>query len=188
MLKHLAEEARYVEITGFANVEAEKPERLLKSIRGSKNADVSIQFFNANLIATWEHLYFAVLDALKAFSSKRNISKNLAVEIIVYASAQRQIRKAIEFVGIKSSCTNVAVIIVSNNSGAVEVGVSSVSKYFGKEPDERVLDLTPTKTENIRKAFAITDAEMAIVTKNNDVNRALVDLVIERMALLSTRL
>lgn len=188
MLKHIIEEGRYVEITGFKNVKVEKPEQLLKAIRGNKDTNVSIQFFNADLIATWEHLYFAILDALKAFQTKRNISKNLAVEVMLYASAQRQIRKAIEFVGIKSSCANVAVIIVSNTSGAVEVGASSVSKYFGKEPDERVLDLTPTKTENIRKAFVITDAEMAVVTKNNDTNRALVDLVIERMALLSTRL
>jgi hypothetical protein len=42
--------------------------------------------------------------------------------------------------------------------------------------------------QSVRRAFTITDEEMTVVTKNGDADRALVDLVIERMALLSTKL
>lgn len=188
MLKHIAEEARYVEITGFKNVKVDEPEQLLKSTRSGKQASVAVQFFNADLIATWEHLYFAVLNALTAFRTKRNISKNLAVEVMLYASAQRQIKKAINLVGVKPGCADVATVVVGSNPKAVEGVGTSVSERFRAEPDDSVLGLSPTKAQNIQRAFRITDAEMAVVTKNGDLERALVDIVIERMALLATRL
>jgi KEOPS complex subunit Cgi121 len=188
MLKHIAEEARYVEITGFKNVKVDEPEQLLKSTRSGKQASVAVQFFNADLIATWEHLYFAVLNALTAFRTKRNISKNPAVEVMLYASAQRQIKKAIELVGVKPGCADVAVVAVSDNPEVIEGVVASVSKRFRAEPDETVLELSAAKAQNIRRAFTITDVEMVAVAKKGDTERALVDLVIERMALLATRL
>jgi KEOPS complex subunit Cgi121 len=188
LLKRIEESAKYVEISSFKSVNVEKPEQLLKAIRGENQADVAVQFFNADLIATWEHLYFAVLDALTAFSTKRNTSKNLAIEVMLYASAQRQIRKAIELLGIKPNCADVAVVVVAEAPSAVEATIKSVSKYFSGKPDDHVLELSPAKAQKIRTAFTITDEELSVVTKNRDVDRALVDLVIERMALLSTRL
>jgi tRNA threonylcarbamoyladenosine modification (KEOPS) complex Cgi121 subunit len=188
LLKHVAEDAKYVGITGFKRVTVGKPEQLLEAARAEKRADASVQFFNADLIATWEHLYFAVLNALMAFRTKRNISKNLAVEVMLYASAQRQIRKAIDFLGVKPCCVDVAVVVVGETPESVEAAFASVSKQFRKKPDERVLELSPDKTRNIREAFGITDLELATVAKGGDSERALVDLVIERTALLSTRL
>ena len=188
MLKHLTNEGRFVEITGFKNMMVEKPDQLLKAIRNNGQADVAVQFFNANLVATWEHLYFAVLDALMAFRTKRNISKSLAVEVMLYASAQRQIKKAIELIGVGSGCSDLAVLVAGDSRAAVESTVASISKHFRKEPDERVLELSLAKAQAIRGAFGITENELTVVAKQNDVGRALVDLVIERMALLSTRL
>ena len=188
MLKHLVEEARYVEITGFRNVNVEKPDELLKTVRGGKLANFSVQFFSADVIATWEHLYFAVLDALMVFRTKRNISNSLAVEIMLYASAQRQIKKAIGLVGVTAGCADIAVVVVGESQAVIKSALAAISRHFGKKPDEHVLELSPAKTQNIRKAFAISENELAVVTKQGNVERALVDLVVERMALLSTRL
>ena len=188
MLKYLEEHSKYMGITGFRSVEVENPEELLKSIRRDKQANVSVQFFNAQLIATWEHLYFAVLNALTAFRTKRNVSKSLAVEVMLYASAQRQIRKGIEFIGVKPGYRNLAVAIIGEKPDSVEAAVSTVSRLFGREPDEHVLELSPAKARNIRNAFTLTEKELAVVTKKGDAERALVDVVIERMALLSTKL
>ncbi len=188
MIKRVEEYAKYVGITGFRNVKPEKPDQLLKMIRGKNRADVAVQFFDADLVATWKHLYFAVLDALTAFNTKRNISKSLVVEVMLYASAQRQIRKAIELLGVKPDCANVAVVIVTETRGVVEAALQLISEGFSCKPDEHVLELSPAKMQNIRTAFAITDQELAVVTKKGDSNRALVDIVVERAALLSTRL
>ncbi len=149
---------------------------------------VGVQFFNNDLIATWEHLYFAIIDALMAFRTKRNISKSIAVEVMLYASAQRQIKKAIELIGLKSGCQDLALIVEGESIESVESVVSSISKQIGKAPDEGVLALSPSKKKTIRAVFGITNNELIVAKKGNDVERALVDLVIERMALLSTKL
>ena len=188
MIKYIAEEDRYVKITGFQNVEVKNAKDLLRAARTEKRANIQVQFFNAGIVATWEHLYFALLNALTAFRTKRNVSKSLAVEIMLYASAQRQIRKAIELIGVKAGCSDVAVIVVGEKSGDVEASVSAASRLLDKEPDEGVLELSTAKSFAIRKDLMITEEELTVVTKEGDSEQALVDIVIERMALLSTKL
>ena len=74
MLKHFEEFGEYVEITGFSSVQIEDAEGFLKATRREQQ-ETAVQFFNAELVATWQHLYFAVLNALTAFRNKSNISK-----------------------------------------------------------------------------------------------------------------
>ena len=80
-----------------------------------------------NLIATQEHLYFAVLNALQAFQNKTNISKSLAMETMLYASAQRQIQKAIQRCGIKPETTSMAVIIIGEDPTQIKTMLEAIS-------------------------------------------------------------
>jgi KEOPS complex subunit Cgi121 len=188
LLKYIEEYAKYVEITGFRNVKIEATAEFLNAIRKEQQQDTVVQFFNAELVATWQHLYFAVLNALMAFRNKRNISKNVAIEIMLYASAQRQIRKAIDLIGIKPDSANVAAVIVGESPSSVKAVFSAVSKCVGAEPDDTVLELSKEKMRSIRRAFGISEKELETVMEKNNAEQALVDLVIERMALLSTQL
>jgi KEOPS complex subunit Cgi121 len=187
MLKYVEEAGKYVELTGFRNVSVKDAEEFVKASREATPQMASVQFFDADLVATWQHLYFAVLNALAAFKNERNISKSLAMEVMIYASAQRQIRKALQLIGVKSASVNVAVVIVGVNPDSVRAAVSVVSKRVGVEPDETVLELTREKTRSIRKAFGINAEEFEAVDEK-DAAQALVNLVIERTALLSTQL
>jgi tRNA threonylcarbamoyladenosine modification (KEOPS) complex Cgi121 subunit len=187
LLKYFEEFGECVEITGFSNVQIEDAEGFLKATRMEQQG-TAVQFFNAEFVATWQHLYFAVLNALTAFRNKSNISKNIAVEVILYASAQRQIRKAIALVGVKRDSANVAVVIIGENPDAVKTALAAVSKRVGSEPDETVLALSSDKVQSIRKAFDISEREVETVMKAGDDQQALVNLVIERMALLATQL
>jgi len=188
LLKYIEEHGKYVEITGFRNVKIEDAEEFLKAIREEKQQSTAVQFFNAELVATWQHLYFAVLNALTAFRNKRNISKNITMEVMLYASAQRQIRKAIALVGVKRDSANMAVVIVGETSDSVKATLHTVSKRIGAKPDETVLELSKDKIRSIRRAFDISERELKTVMKKSDVQQALVNLVVERMALLSTQL
>ena len=187
MLKHIQEHCASVIIAGIRNVSIEKPEQLLKELRCRNETDLSVQFLNAGLIATWEHLYFAVLDSLTAFGTNRNISKNLSVEIMLYASAQRQIKKAIRLLGVSHDCADIAVVVVGKATQDIEVVMVSLLKRLGKDVDDSVLDLSPRKMRNICKAFAITETEFEVVAEHGDRKQGLVDIIIERMALLATR-
>jgi tRNA threonylcarbamoyladenosine modification (KEOPS) complex Cgi121 subunit len=187
VLKYFEEFGECVEITGFSNVQIEDAEGFLKATRREQQG-TAVQFFNAEFVATWQHLYFAVLNALTAFRNKSNISKNIAMEAMLYASAQRQIRKAIALVGVKRDSANVAVVIIGENADAVKTVLAAVSKRIGAEFDETVLALSEDKRQSIRKAFDISENEMETVMKAGDAEQALVNLVIERVALLSTQL
>lgn len=188
MLKHIEEAGKYLEITGFRNLCIEDAEDFVKVTRKGVPQSIWIQFFNAELVASWQHLYFAVLNALLAFKNESNISKSVAMEAMLYASAQRQIRKAIELMGVKCSSSNVAVVVIGESAESVESVLSVVSKRVGKETNDAVLELSKEKVHGIREAFGITKTELETVMEKDNDKDALVNLVIERVALLSTQL
>lgn len=187
MQKHIEEFGKYVVITGFGNAKIRDLEEFFKAINKEKPLNVEIQFFDAKLVATWQHLYFAVLNALTAFKNQRNISKSLAMETMLYASAQRQIRKATQILGIKPSTSEIAVLIIGEKQETVKKALQTISKYFNAQQDNGVLELSKEKAALIQKTFEISDVELEAVTGREGLEKALVNLVIERMALLATQ-
>lgn len=177
----------HVMIVGFRNPIIKDLEKMVKTIRKEARPNVEIQFFDARLIATWQHLYFAVIDALTAFSNNDNIAKSLAVETMLYASAQRQIKNATELVGISRTSSRIAVLIIGTSEKTVRSTLARILKHIDGQRDDTVLDLSQDKTSIIQKAFGISKTEMETVTKKDNLNSALTDLVIERMALLMTQ-
>jgi tRNA threonylcarbamoyladenosine modification (KEOPS) complex Cgi121 subunit len=186
MLQYLKEYGQYAEITGYLNVTFDKVEAFLKSNRKQTRQSIDIQFFDANLVATQEHLYFAVLNALQAFKNKTNHSKSPAMETMLYASAQRQIKRALECCGIKSQTTNVAVTIIGDDPAKIHTEVEALTECIGSKPDESVLDLTKSKEAKIKKAFNITQEEIKTLECSFE-KSSIVNLVIERVALLATQ-
>jgi|WetSurMetagenome_2_1015567.scaffolds.fasta_scaffold45905_2 tRNA threonylcarbamoyladenosine modification (KEOPS) complex Cgi121 subunit len=187
MLQYIKEYGKYVEITGYQGIVFEKAETFLKANRKQTKQKIDIQFFDAELIATQEHLYFAVLNALQAFENKTNLSKSSAMETMLYASAQRQIQKAIERCGIKPKTKSMALIIIGDDPKQIENALEAVTKSVGSEPNETVLEMTKNKEAKIKKAFEITEEELKTLENSNQ-QKAITNLVIERVALLATQL
>jgi len=188
MLAYIEEDRKYVEITGFRGVSIQNTEDFMKSAWGEIQLSIWVQFFNASLIATREHLYFATLNALLAYRNRRNISKTIAMETMLYASAQRQIRKAIAMLGVKQDSSNVAVIIIGDKTDTVQKAFLVIKNRIAAGADETVLELTQEKTEKICKAYGITEKELASVSAESNNDKGIVDLIIERMALMQTQL
>ncbi len=188
MLHHFEEFHFFAEISGFRGIVFEQAEAYLKSNRKAAQSGVWIQFFNADLIATHQHLYFAVLNALTAFKNKTNLSKSLAMETILYASAQRQIQKAIGLLGIKPETSDLAVVVIGEKPEALEAMLEETAACLHAKADDSVLEIAPKKWEKIREAFEVTAPMLEVTAKQEKSDLAVVDLVIERMALLSTQL
>ena len=187
MLKYIEEFGKHVAIAGFRNAKIKDLEEFLKIMRKEKPANVEIQFFDAKSVATWQHLYFAVLDALTAFKNEENISKSLTMETMLYASVQRQIRKAMTLLGIKSNSSEIAVLIIGEKLELIRLALSFVSKHVKAKRDDAVLGLSKEKIADIQKVFVISDVELETVMKKDYLEKTLTDLVIERMALLATQ-
>ncbi len=185
MLKHLEDFGKYVAVAGFRSVKIVDVESFLKTVRKRLAKNVEAQFFDAGLVATWQHLYFAAINALNAFKNDINISKSLAMEMLLYSSAQRQIRKAMNFLGIKPNSDAIAVLVVGEKAEDVELALQAISKIVGEHRDDAVLELSLEKIEAIRKVFEISDVELEAVVRGNDLKQAIVNLVIERVALLA---
>ena len=185
MLQYIKEYGKYVEITGYKSIAFDKIDAFLKANR-KQTQNVNIQFFDADLIATQEHLYFAVLNALQAFNNKTNLSKTPAMETMLYASAQRQIQKAIERSGIKPKTKNMAVAIIGEDPAHIQNILEALTKCVGTDPDEAVIEMTKTKEMNIKKVFNIQNEELKILEDGNQ-RKAIVNLVIEQVALLAIK-
>ena len=176
-----------ITIIGFRNVKIENINTFLDTFR-NENKNVPIQFFNAKYIASSEHLFFAALNALNSFDKKTNISNNLAVEALLYASAQRQIKKAVKMLGIKQDSLEVAVLILTESSSQKNEFLKLINNIISGKRDDSVLDLTDEKFRNIKQLFEISDLELeSKLQKEGQEKQALIDLVIEHMALLRTK-
>ena len=177
----------YIALAGFKNVKIKDVNVFLEQVRREVR-EAHVQFFDAELIAGQQHLYFAALNALKAFERKSNISSSLAIEALLYASAQRQIRKAVDMLGIKEKSSQVAVLIIAENRQEIDDCLKEISKLMPGERCDDVLELTDEKIEGIKKLFGVSDLEIEAKLRRKGLEReALVDLVIEHVALLATQ-
>lgn len=187
MLKYIEEFGKHVVIAGFRNVRIPNIEGFLEKIRTHLGEDVEVQFFDARFVATWQHLYFASLNALKAFKNKENISKSLAMETMLYASTQRQIRKAMKLIGITPNSLELAVLLIGDDANSVNQALYLMAKLLNAERDDSVINISEDKIGAIRAAFEISDVEIESILDGNDLEKAIVDVIIERMALLAIK-
>jgi len=187
VLKYIREYGKCIAITGFRNARIKDIKEFFKTIRLEKRSNVEIQFFDAQLVATWQHLYFAALNALTAFKNNENISKSLAMEIMIYASAQHQIRRGVEILGVKPDVSKIAVLIMGEKPEIVKSALQMVSKYVNAKNDDTVLELSEEKARIIQRTFGISDLELKTIMKKDGLEKALTDLLLERMALLATQ-
>lgn len=180
-------EDQNVTVVGFCSVQIQNINTMLEQFR-KENKQAQIQFFDAKNIAGKQHLYFAAVNALNAFNKKTNISNNLAVETLLYASAQRQIKKAVKMLGIKQDTTEVAALIISENRDEKDHYINMVAQTLQGTRNDKVVELTAKKIATIKKLFKISDNEFnAKLKKEDQEQETLTDLVIEHMALLVTK-
>jgi len=178
---------KYLTVAGFKNVKITETDRFFsdaKKIAG----DACVQFFDADSIAGFDHLRFAVINALTAFKNKLAISNSVAMETLLYASARHQIKDSLERLGINSKSSRVAVLILTETLEQASTILNSVSKLLQGKRDDSVIEFTDEKIGRIERFFGISQLE--IETRNKEKREgkeALIDLVIEHMALLAAQ-
>jgi len=177
---------QYLVVAGFKNVKIVDMNKFFAAIK-EKIGSAVVQFFDANLIAGMDHLRFAALNALNAFKNRVNISNSLAMETLLYASAQHQIKDALKLLGIKPSGGRVAVLVLAETQKQASSILDSVSKLLRGERDDSVVEFSNEKVDGLKRLFQISEVELEAKTERKGAEKeALLDLVIEHMALLAT--
>ncbi|GBE19270.1 MAG TPA: hypothetical protein ENH13_02260 [Euryarchaeota archaeon] len=129
-----------------------------------------IQVVDSSLLFGLEHIMLAIEKAEYAFESGCNTSANIFVEVLLWASAQRQIKHALEMYGLNGS-QDVVVF-----GAEIPPGFSDA---HGMREVEIVLD--ESRINVLKCAFSITDAELGVVPGR--VADALRELICERISL-----
>ena len=134
-----------------------------------------VQALDADKIAGERHIRFAVEKALAAFSEQRNIAKDAGMEIMRYASGERQIEKAL-FMRISDRTERIALVLVGSDSQYCWPDASELSRII--ELDGQVCS---SCAKAVKEAFNISSEELGAVGEER-----IEDLVIERVALADT--
>jgi tRNA threonylcarbamoyladenosine modification (KEOPS) complex Cgi121 subunit len=136
-----------------------------------------LQVIDSMYVAGKEHLEFALAQAEKAFQRKTNISKDPLMEVIVRASAQRQIKKALETYGVQNSKS---VYVLGE-----ELPRELLDDYGCVEAE---LGIDENKYEDLVDKFEVTEEEIGAITgaSFNERVKALKEIIKERIALLET--
>lgn len=137
-----------------------------------KDLKLLIQFLNADYVLGEEHILSAYEHAKRAFDAKENISKSMAMEILVYVSGEPQIANALDKVGIKDGCERIVLVL----DGALDV--EGLISHLNLQMDNDVLKCTKAKLDN----FGIKKQEISAVDKDK-----ITDLILERVAMVDVR-
>ena len=187
MIYEVSEFDKYLLITAIKHVKVGKVEEFLEELR-RKSPATEVQVLRPDRVAGAEHLFFASLNALNAFKQKTNLCKGLPMEILLFASAQRQIKNAIEELGLKHSPSKLALVALSNDRRKLENLLQIVLSLTKGKENEGFLDTwSKRKIEALKKVYGISDRELAATTSaKTSIEKALKNSIVERMAILAT--
>ena len=146
------------EIYGFkANItDVRKTLDFIENLK--KDYNCIIQIFDAKHIATKNHIRHSIYQAINAFNRKKNLANDFSVEMILRASAQRQISKAFNILGIKKGKMDLCIVIYNPSSEIY----NELSSKFTR--DDSVLS---SDTSILQKVYDISDEELSIIHIEN---------------------
>ena len=151
-------------------LEAEDVARTLKRVNAiGKETKSTIVLLDAAKIANKEHIESAVLHAKRSFAEGKNIARTLSMEILLYASGQRQCALAPRF-GLHEGQNQVYVLILD---GDVESAKDMILKFVQVSAD------ISADTKLLMQEFDISEEELSIVGMSR-----IGELVLERVAML----
>lgn len=178
-------DGQYLLSLAFEKVSIRDPEHTLKLLRGI-NSHAEVQLVKADLIAGPEHLQFAARNALYSFKGERRRSKSLAVELLLYISCQRQIAKAIKFLGVDSKDSRVALIALSDSKDAIQELASQAESVIDGERDDSQIEIgSKQKMAKLQESYRVTAKEMEAARPEGETETSVLKrLIVERSAFL----
>jgi KEOPS complex subunit Cgi121 len=136
-----------------------------------------IQALDADNVVSERHLIFAIEKAFAAFSEKRNIAKDPGVEILRYASGERQIERALS-IGVSGSTRRIALVVIRTAFAGAPAwpDCSDLSRLIEVDGMGCSFNL-----DALRETFNISEEEIWAAGEAQ-----IPDLVLERVALVDT--
>ena len=126
-----------------------------------------IQLLNADSIVSKNHIMHGVNQAFLAFDRGENLAKDISVEIVLRCSAQRQISKAFNMLGLKEGEMNLCALLINSNDYSHEL-----DSIFTRDDGVLAPDF-----DNLIRVYNISDVELQ--------NMSVEDIIIDRITKLT---
>ena len=137
-----------------------------------------IQLFDAYMIFGKTHLLSSVEHAVRAMERGTNTANSLDMEILLYASGEKQLKLAIPKMGIKKGNSNIGFVIVDDiidsNDAMLDRLIDKILKQFSLVRDDEILE---GDIETLRR-FGLNGKEIKTVVKTKHGH-----LILEKVAL-----
>lgn len=165
-----------VEIAGAKGFISDVDQFLNQINHFSNEHNLVIQVLNAEMIYGRLHLLSAVTHAVRAMETKTNTTNSLGMEVLLYASGERQLKLAIPKMGVKKGKNEIALIcmIPASQDITPESLINDLVTFLNFKRDDTVLE---GNRETLLR-FGITEKEIETVTKHKYGN-----LILEKIAL-----
>ena len=181
------DEIFWVGIAELFNSSHTRTDALIKVASEGEEDIYAIQFLDSSLIVSVGHLLSAAQNAVNAWKGDYMLTRGLDAEVLVYASAQRQIGRAIENLGIHDGLQSIALTVVGGDKKAVRDVITKMVDKVGEEvkpafvPDRERL-------ERIMHHYSINEKEVKALTDSDEVEiwaEALSKCVVSRVSIVA---
>lgn len=162
-------------------------DELIDLAKSMSDNSLTVQLMNGLLITDDSHLLSAAQNAVNALSGKYMLSRSLDVEIIVYASAQRQIGRALDELGVYDGLEHVAVVVIGKDQKSVEQSLEEIIRKMGTE-FSNTFEASKERFDRIKTHFKIDEKEIGTFTDSDDElerQKALSRCIVSRVSLVA---
>jgi len=166
------------EIFGAEGIIDNKDKFLEKISFFSKKNNLKIQVFDADLIFGKKHIISSLNHALRVMKQNKNSTNSIEMEIMLYASGERQLKLAIPKMGIKNNTKKFAFLLISNNHIIEKNKIDDILDYLSIKRCDNVLNYNEKKI----KEFGINSSELKTISKRNYER-----LILEKVALVDIK-
>lgn len=103
--------------------------------------DVHIQVLNAEMVYGTLHIKSAISHAIRSYEEQRMATQSLAMEVLLYASGERQLTRAIPKMGVNEGKQSIIVIFLSDCQTDKDFDrlIKVFTKQFKMKKDDSVL-------------------------------------------------
>ncbi|MHA2219086.1 MAG: KEOPS complex subunit Cgi121 [Candidatus Hodarchaeales archaeon] len=139
------------------------------------------QLFDYRLIWGYRHIHSAIWHAAKADKAGSMISKSLPMEFMIFAAGCRQIKKAIELIGIQEDTYKIIGILLASKESLLSESYSSVKKKLKFQSDLTVIDNYSEKKEVVVKHLKNEGYNISSQISDQDIEK----IFLQKVALLT---
>lgn len=174
-------------ITELHNSNHLKQDELIQLAKSLSSGSLVVQLLNGLLIADETHLLSAAQNAINAKQGEYMLSRSLDVEVLVFASAQRQIGRALDALGVFDGLDEIAAVVVGIDTASVEKTIRALADKIGEETIPS-FTATSERIERLKDHYQIGDKEIGAIADSDTIEsqlKALSRCIVSRVSLVA---